>query len=70
MLSCLNEISHVRDKLNLMFMRQMNLIILKLKEPWLVAQLVEHPSKVSVWCNSTDMGLNPGAETLCGRNKS
>ena len=28
-----------------------------------VALSVERPSKVPVWCNSTDMGLNPGAAT-------
>ena len=31
-----------------------------------VAQSVERPSKVPVWCNSTDVGLNPGATVKGG----
>ena len=32
-----------------------------------VAQSVERPSKVPVWCNSTDVGSNPGAGVKGGR---
>ena len=34
-----------------------------------VAQLVERPSKVTVWCNSTDMGSKHAA-ALLGKNPS
>ena len=45
-----------------------------------VAQLVERPSKVTVWCNSTDVGSNhaaasggmknPSSAIRCSRYKS
>ena len=33
------------------------------------AQPVEGPSKVPVWCNSTDVGSNPGSVEKSGRRK-
>ena len=37
-----------------------------------VAQLVERPSKVPVWCNSTDVGSNPSllGKKVLGKNPS
>ena len=35
-----------------------------------VAQSVEHPSKVQVWCNSTDVDLIPGHSIGVRKNPS
>ena len=35
-----------------------------------VAQSIEYPSKVAVWCISTDTGSNPGAAVSGGRKKN
>ena len=36
-------------------------------KPSAVAQSVEHPSKVPVWCDTSDVGSNPGTAVQGGR---
>ena len=36
-------------------------------KPSAVAQSVEHPSKVPVWCNTSDVGSNQGTAVQGGR---